>query len=130
VRPLQTSLLFSPSGTLARGDFSVSLETFSFAVTPDRSPMLSSSSAPPAGFNYSRFDDAERDGWIEDARFANDVPTRKRRYRRLAERVAERVPVYPLVWTKAVFGVSTRVDGIRPEPVNSDLWNVADWRLR
>lgn len=129
VRPLASNLLYGPSGILARGDFGVALTSYSFPVTPDRSEFLSTRAIPPNGYNYGRLRDAVLDRLMRAAHSTPDPAQRKRLYARISERVNAELPVFPLVWKKAVFAVSTRVDGIRPEPVNSDLWNVAAWRL-
>jgi peptide/nickel transport system substrate-binding protein len=130
VRPLQTSLLFAPGGTLPSGDFTVALVNFSFPITPDRTELLASRAVAPAGFNNGRYRDAELDRLFAAAHTEIDVTKRKALFAQIDRRVTVNVPVFPIVWTKAVFAISPRVAGIRPEPVNSDLWNVATWRVR
>ena len=130
IRPLPTNLIYDPQGTLARGDFSVALVNYDFPLTPDRSSFLSSAAIPPNGFNYGRLRDPVLDRLMADAHYTLDATRRKALYAQIAARIAADVPVFPLIWKKAVFALSTRVDGIRPEPINSDLWNAAQWRLR
>jgi peptide/nickel transport system substrate-binding protein len=129
VRPLPSNLLFGPEGVLARGEFTAALVTYGFPITADRSAFLASSSIPPSGYNYGRYRDAALDRLMAGAHYSLDTALRKRLYAQIAAKVAADVPVFPLVWQKAVFGVSTRVDNIRPEPVNSDFWNAAAWRV-
>jgi peptide/nickel transport system substrate-binding protein len=130
LRSLQTNLLYAPNGTLASGDFTVALVSFSFPITPDRTELLASRAVAPAGFNNGRYRDAELDRLFAAAHTELDVMKRKALFAQIDRRVADNVPVFPIVWTKAIFAISPRVDGIRPEPVNSDLWNVATWRIR
>jgi peptide/nickel transport system substrate-binding protein len=129
IRPLPSNLMFGPDGILARGDFTVAQVTYGFPLTPDRSAFLSIAAIPPNGYNYGRLRDPVLDRLMTTAHSTLDTARRKQLYAQIAARVAAEVPVFPLVWQKAVFAISTRVDGIRPEPVNSDLWNAADWRL-
>jgi peptide/nickel transport system substrate-binding protein len=130
VRPIQTNLAFAPGGTLAGGDFSVALTNISFPVTPDRSQLLSTQALAPAGFNNGRYRDPVLDRLMAAAHAEIDDAKRSRLFAQIDRRITENVPVFPIVWTKAVFAVSPRVENIRPEPVNSDLWNVATWRVR
>lgn len=130
LRPLPYNLLHATNGTLAAGDFSVALVSYSFAVTPDRSSWLSSRAIPPNGYNYARLRDPVLDRLINAAHYSLDARFRKSVYARINARVDAELPVFPVVWRKAVFAVSDRVTGIRPEPVNSDLWNAAAWRTR
>jgi peptide/nickel transport system substrate-binding protein len=129
VRPLPANLLYGPAGTLASGNFSVALVTYSFSITPDRSEWLASDAIPPNGYNYARLRDPALDRLMNAAHYTVDPAQRKRDFARIAARVDAELPVVPLVWTKAVFAVASRIDGIRPEPVNSDLWNVTTWRV-
>jgi len=130
VRSLQTNLLYAPGGTLPSGDFTVALVSFSFPITPDRTQLLASQAVAPTGFNDGRYRDPALDRLFAAAHFEADVAKRKLLFAQIDRRVMDNVPVFPIVWTKAVFAISPRVDGVRPEPVNSDLWNVATWRVR
>jgi peptide/nickel transport system substrate-binding protein len=129
VRPIPANLLYGTTGTLASGNFSVALVSYSFSITPDRSEYLTIGGIPPNGYNYARLRDPALDRLIYAAHDEVDPAQRKRFFAQITARVDAEVPVYPIVWQKAVFAVSTRVDGIRPEPVNSDFWNVTDWRV-
>jgi peptide/nickel transport system substrate-binding protein len=128
VRPLPSNLLYGTEGTLASGNFSVALITYSFSITPDRSEFLATDAIPPNGYNYARLRDPVLDRMMSAAHYTVDPARRKHFFAQITDRVDAELPVYPLVWLKAVFAVSTRIDGIRPEPVNSDFWNVTDWR--
>jgi len=131
VRPQPTNLLYAPvTGTLAKGDFTVALTGFGFALTPDRTQNLCSAGFPPAGSNDGRYHDPDVDRWMSEARSSLDSSARKRLYAQIALRVQRDVPIVPIVWRKAVEAIADRVDGVRPEPVNSDFWNVTQWRLR
>jgi peptide/nickel transport system substrate-binding protein len=130
LRPLPTNVLLSPTGTFARGNFSVALDSYSFPITPDRSELLTTRALPPHGYNYSRLRDPVLDRLMAQAHHSLDSGLRKRLYAQIDARIAAEIPVYPLVWRKAIFAVSTRIDGIRPEPINSDLWDAAAWRVR
>jgi peptide/nickel transport system substrate-binding protein len=129
IRPLPANLLYGTTGTLATGNFSVALVSYSFSITPDRSEYLASDAIPPSGYNYARLRDPVLDKLIDAAHYTVDPARRKTDFGRIIARVNAEVPVFPIVWIKAVWAVASRVDGIRPEPVNSDLWNVTTWQV-
>jgi peptide/nickel transport system substrate-binding protein len=130
VRPLQSNLLYGPQGVLASGGFSVALVTYAFPITPDRTEFLATDAIPPDGYNYAHLRDPKLDDLIRRAHYGIDPAQRKRLYAQITARVDAEIPVYPIVWQKAIFAVSTRLENVSPEPVNSDLWNVTSWRVR
>ena len=44
--------------------------------------------------------------------------------------MAADAPYAPLVWEHTIVAVSKKISGFKQEPVNSDLWNVYEWKLQ
>lgn len=132
IRPIQINQLYAPApdGMLATGRYQLAVAALGFATTPDRSNVLWSKSIPPYGLNEARYRNADVDAAIETARSSLDPATRRRAFRLIADRVAADAPYGPILWRTTVFAISNRLIGVKPEPVNSDFWNVASWRLR
>jgi peptide/nickel transport system substrate-binding protein len=130
LRTIPSNALFAPDGVLPSGNFQFALIGEGFATTPDRGALLGSRSLAPNGINYARYRDGEVDRAIEVARTASDPSARRRAFATIAKHVVADAPYVPLVWTRIIFAISRKLDGVKPETVNSDFWNVYDWRLR
>jgi peptide/nickel transport system substrate-binding protein len=132
IRPIQINQLYAPApdGMLASGRFQFAVAALGFATTPDRSNVLSSASIPPYGLNEARYRNASVDAAIETARTSLDPAVRRRAFKLIADRVIADTPYAPILWRTTVFAISNRLVGVKPEPVNSDFWNVATWRWR
>ena len=129
LRPMQANVVYAPDGVGARGDFSVLLTGFGFATTPDRGVLISSESIPPAGSNYARYRNAEVDRDVAQSRVALDPAVRRRAFARIAQRIRADEPYVPILWGHVTVAAVRSLSGVRPEPVNSDFWNVYDWKL-
>jgi len=131
LRPLQVNMMYAPgNGVMQSGNFQAALYTDGYATSPDRADTLSTPAIPPGGRNYYRFSDRDVDRWTAQARVTGDVSTRRRLYAAISRRVRELAPAYPIVWIKEPYVYSGALAGFRPEPVNSDFWNVWAWRWR
>ena len=129
IRPLQVNTLLAPGGALARGDFGVTLGSTGFATSPDRSQYITSGAIPPSGDNFSRVRDRELDRLTFAGRAELDPKKRLALYARISKIVRHRAIVVPLVWADLPYIYDARLTGLRPEPINSDLWNVYDWHF-
>jgi peptide/nickel transport system substrate-binding protein len=130
IRAVAANQLFAPDGDFATGHFAFALTGVGFGTTPDRSSLLATRSIPPAGDNYSRYSNAEVDKAIEVANSQLDPAARRRAFAEIAKAVAADAPYVPLVWFHSIKAISTRLENVKPEPVDSDLWNVYEWKLR
>jgi peptide/nickel transport system substrate-binding protein len=130
LRPVLSNVMYaSATGLLPRGDFSAFIGPDGYATPPDRSDTLTTSGLPPAGRNYTRFSDAEVDRWTQTARRTLDDRKRNVLYARISARVREKAALVPLLWQQQLYVYTERLQGLRPEPVNSDFWNSYQWRL-
>jgi peptide/nickel transport system substrate-binding protein len=130
LRPILSNQLYATgSGTMPRGDFTASLTGDGYATSPDRADTLTTAGLPP-GRNDSRFTDPDVDRWTLEARRTLDDAARGALYAKISKRVLERAALVPLVWTKQAYAWNDALLGLRPEPVNSDFWNVYEWRWK
>jgi peptide/nickel transport system substrate-binding protein len=129
LRPMLSNVLLAPAGSLASGDFDVYIGPTGYATSPDRSDMVTTSGLPPSGRNYSRYSNGDVDRWTAEARAASDERVRRSLYAKISERIRADCPRVPLLWQQQIYVYNTALTGLRPETVNSDLWNVYEWRL-
>ncbi len=130
LRPVRPAALLGADGILMRGDFSVALTTGDFGAFPDRSALLGSSNVPPNGDNVARYSNGDVDQAIITANTSFDPLERKRALASIAARIATDAPYVPIVWPQAIYAISNRLDGVKPQPLSSDFWNVYAWRMR
>ncbi len=122
-------VLRAPDGPLARGRFQAVVSPFGFPVTPDRTQFVTSNAFPPYGYDYMRYSDATVDRDSAAARVATDTGTRERLLASVESRIRADAPIVPIVWTRYAYALRDGLRGVRPEPVNSDLWNAYEWTL-
>jgi peptide/nickel transport system substrate-binding protein len=130
IKTAEANQLYAPDGILAKGEFQFALTAIGFATTPDRSTVLSSHSFPPAGSNSAHYANAAVDKAIEQAQTSLDPATRRHAFAAIEKAVAADAPYAPLVWEHTIVAVSKKISGFKQEPVNSDLWNVYEWKLQ
>ena len=39
------------------------------------------------------------------------------------------LPLLPLAWPQAIYVVNDDLRNFKPEPVNSDFWNIQEWEI-
>jgi peptide/nickel transport system substrate-binding protein len=130
LRAVPSNVLLAPvTGLLPKGDFGAFLTPNGYVTSPDRADTLTSGGLPPNGRNYTRFVDPVVDALTARARRTLDDHARNALYARISVRVRARAALTELLWQKFFYAYTARLSGVRPETVNSDLWNVYDWRL-
>ena len=128
LRPIASNMLYAPSGTMVSGNFSVAILPDGYTVSPDRADTLTTSGFPP-GRNYSRYSDRDVDAWTAQGRVTDALEKRRSFYTEISQRLKRDAPLPVLVWVELVYVYNGALSGLRPEPVNSDFWNVYDWSL-
>jgi peptide/nickel transport system substrate-binding protein len=124
------SLFFAPAGEhgpLYSGDTDVSIFTSYEGPDPDDENVLSPDRLPPAGQNVSRFVDAEAGRLVVEGVSSNDRSYREPIYKRLGHILIDNVPEYVLSWVPQITSSNIDLHGVLPNPVGSDLSNVASW---
>jgi peptide/nickel transport system substrate-binding protein len=127
IRFVPISVMYGEPGIAADGNFDVSLDGFVFDEDPDRANYLEPRFDRPHGGNQARYDDPEVTAWSEAALREYDRSSRARLYALIATRVNRDVPYVPLHWQRFVYVVNAGLRGFKPEPVESDFWNVQEW---
>lgn len=84
---------------------------------------------PPAGQNSSWYVDRRIGAWGNEAIATYDRARRRELYAREQEQLVRDLPFYTLVWVPEIDAANADLHGLRPVPVGSDFFNVADWRL-
>lgn len=85
------------------------------------------------GQNYSGLNDRDISEVLETARRTHDQGKRIELYRKFQELFAERVPALLLYYPIYIYGVDTRVQGVKPAPMltpSDRFWNVTQWYLK
>jgi len=127
IRYVPIGLMYGEPGITADGLFDVSLDGFNFDIDPDRANYLEARFDRPNGGNQARYSDPDVLAWSEAALGTYDQSGRKRYYALISARVNRDVPYVPLHWQRFVYVVNSSLKGFKPEPIESDLWNVREW---
>jgi len=134
VKNFPAATLFAPAaagGMISAGKTDVALFTWANTTPdPDDETYIAPDRIPPAGQNDSFFASdaiaaAQRAGLA-----TYDVAARRRAYARIAHVLIDNVPEYVMNWLPEVVASNVDLHGVRPVPVGSDLWNIADWSYR
>ncbi len=129
--PAQT--LFAPpfaGGLLYGGKTDIALFTWiNETPDPDDEPYISPSQIPPAGQNVTFFADGRIGRDQVAALRTYDPVERHRLYDAIQRIILDNVPEYNFNWTPEIDAANVDLHGLRPVPVGSDFWNVADWTL-
>jgi peptide/nickel transport system substrate-binding protein len=131
VKNYPAATLFAPraaGGMLYGGKTDVSLFTWE-NVTPDPNDTnyIAPDEFPPKGQNVDFYRNEEI-GRLQRAGLATyDRTKRQAIYRRIQRILIDEVPEYVLDFLPEVAAWNVDLQGVRPEPIGSDLWNIADW---
>jgi peptide/nickel transport system substrate-binding protein len=129
VRTLPLNVLRSPTGLLVTGQFDTALLGFIFDPDPDRSQNLGSEYIGARGFNESRYVSAHSDALSNAAVSVYGHNERKPLYDQLQRLWNTDLPIIPIAWADNVDVINADLRGFKPEPVNSDFWNVVQWQI-
>lgn len=129
IQSVPINVLRSPTGLWTTGKFDVALQSLIFDVDPDRSANLGSQFSGVRGFNDGRYVSAESDRLTAQAVSVYAHEARAPVYARLQRLWNTDLPVVPIAWPQAIYGVNLDLRGFKPEPINSDFWNVQEWSI-
>ncbi len=118
----------SEGGPLYSGKTDVSIYTSTKSwPDPDDQGEFAPDMLPPAGQNSSFFQNAEVGRLISAGLASYDPAVRGPIYRRIARIEIDNVPDYTLQWEPQIMSANVDLRGTEPNPIGSDLWNIADW---
>lgn len=129
IQAVPANVAFSPTGLLTLGKFDVAVDGLIFDPDPDRAAVTDSQNVGTRGFNAARYTSALSDVLSRRAVAAYPREIRKPLYARLQQLWNHDLPYAPLAWPQAIYVVSADLRGFKPEPINSDFWNVQDWQI-
>ncbi len=94
---------------------------------PDDTTYINPNRLPPVGQNVSFYQNADIGRWEEDGLATFDSKVRRGYYLKIQRVLIDQVPEYVLNWQAEIDASNVDLNGVRPVPVGSDLWNIADW---
>lgn len=124
-------VLFAPvgeGGILQGGKFDLSLAGWYAGVDPDDSSQFTCANVAPAGYNYSRYCNADMDAAQKMALENYDRPTRKKAYALIQHYQARDLPEIYFYYLRTMQPVSENFKGFRPNPV-IESWNAWEWSI-
>jgi peptide/nickel transport system substrate-binding protein len=131
VKNFPAATLFAPAsegGVLFGGKTDVALFTFENSTPdPDDGSYIAPDQVPPAGQNVSWYRSAEIGKLEREGLATYDPVIRRAAYRKIDAILIRDVPEYVLDFLPEIAAVNVDLQGVRPAPIGSDLWNVADW---
>jgi len=131
VKNYPAATLFAPfgaGGLLDTGKTDVSLFTWQNTTPdPDDESYIAPDRLPPAGQNVTFYQNQDIGRWQQAALLTYDVPTRRALYFKIQHVLIDQVPEYVLDWLPEITASNVDLKGVRPVPVGSDLWNIAEW---
>jgi len=131
IRNYQAATFFAPrsaGGLLASGKSDVSIFTWENTnPDPNDQAYVTTSALPPNGQNYSFYKNPQLDTLERRALTTLDGAKRHELYREIDRILIRDVPEYVLDWQPEIVAFDARLHGVRPVPIGSDLWNLADW---
>ncbi len=134
VKNFPAATLFAPAamgGMIDRGKTDVTLFTWENTTPdPDDETYIAPDRLLPNGQNDSFFRSREIAAAERAGLASYDVATRRKAYARIAHVLIDEVPEYTLDWLPEIAAYNADLYGVRPVPVGSDQWNIAQWTFR
>lgn len=130
LRRLPFGAVFGDGGAVVTGRYDAAIDGLSFGDPSEAADIVGSAARPPNGFNYTGYANASLDRQLAAADASSQGSVRDRLYGAAQTALCRDVPLIPLGWDTYRLGVSKQLQGVAPEPIVSDLWNVADWSFR
>ena len=131
VKNFPAATLFAPKGAggmLYGGKTDVTIFTWlNSTPDPDDTTYINPNRLPPIGQNVSFYQNADIGRWEEEGLSTFDSTKRRAAYLKIQHVLIDQVPEYVLNWQAEVDASNVDLIGVRPVPVGSDLWNIADW---
>lgn len=129
IQAVPINVLRSPDGLWTTGRFDVALQNLIFDVDPDREANLGSTFIGPRGFNDGRYVSALSDRLSAQAVAVYPHAERAPIYAQLQRLWNHDLPLIPIAWPQAIYAVNDDLRNFKPEPVNSDFWNIQQWEI-
>ncbi|MBV9647540.1 MAG: peptide ABC transporter substrate-binding protein [Candidatus Eremiobacteraeota bacterium] len=133
VKNYPAQVLFAPvgaGGLLYGGKTDAAIFTWNNSTPdPDDESFIGPNMFPPKGQNMMFYAN-ERLGRDQQAALrVYDRAKRKPYYIDIQRIILHDVPEYTFDWEPEIDAINVDLKGVRPAPVGSDFWNIADWQL-
>jgi peptide/nickel transport system substrate-binding protein len=117
-------------GVIQSGNYDVAMFAyFDRNPDPDDTNTFGPKQVPPMGSNFSFYSNPEVGRLQKQALNTYNNSVRKQLYDRIQKIMITDVPEYTLNWMAEIDVTTSELHGLRPAPVGSDFWNVAEWTL-
>jgi peptide/nickel transport system substrate-binding protein len=133
IKNYPAQVLFAPAaagGMLYGGRTDATIFTWANTTPdPDDESFIGPKRFPPEGQNVMFFADPRIGRDQEQALLTYDRAKRKALYLDIQRIILANVPEYTFDWLPQIDAANADLQGLRPVPVGSDFWNVAEWRI-
>lgn len=79
--------------------------------------------------NYTKYSNADVDGWLQEARVGSDLEARKAAYYKVQAQLNQDLPTIPIFWRPNPLVVSAKFDGVVPSGIHT-YGGVQKWCLK
>ena len=133
VKNYPAATLFAPmqaGGVLYGGKYDTAIfQWVNNTPDPDDSTYIGPEWIPPQGQNMMFYQNPVIGKAQHEAVRTFDFAKRKALYDIIQQAIITDVPEYNFVWQAEIAAANSDLAGLRPTPVGSDFWNVADWTI-
>lgn len=120
---------YGAGGILQTGKFDVGNYSWINGVDPDNSTLWMCNQFPPAGQNVYHLCDKQLDDAENIALTKYDIPTRKKAYDIIADRLADEQPAIFIWFVRRIDVYNTDLQGYKPAHAGSEFWNTWEWSI-
>lgn len=112
---------------LPDGKFDIALYAWQLPFDPDHSLWWDSQQIPPAGINYTRFQDYQIDKYLEEGKTTLKLKNRITIYNKVSSILNEFLPALPLLYHPIIDVYSNKLHNFKPNAVTGNFWNSYEW---
>jgi ABC-type transport system substrate-binding protein len=119
---------YEANGTLARGNYELSLYQWYAGIDPDDSAQFTCANRPPQGYNQAYYCSPEMDAAQARALGSYAQSVRKPAYAAIEALLVRDAPIVFLWWPRNVQALNPDLHGFDPNPA-VETWDIATWSI-
>jgi peptide/nickel transport system substrate-binding protein len=119
---------YGAGGTLARGNYQLSLYLWYAGIDPDDSAQFTCANRPPGGYNQSFYCSPAMDAAQAKAQANYDIAARKPAYATIESLLVRDAPIDFLWWFRNIQVLNPDLKGFDPNPV-VETWDISTWSI-
>jgi peptide/nickel transport system substrate-binding protein len=119
---------YGAGGTLARGNYQLSLYLWYAGIDPDDSAQFTCANRPPGGYNQSFYCSPAMDAAQTQAQASYEVSARKPAYAKIESLLVRDAPIDFLWWFRNIQVLNPDLHGFDPNPV-VETWDIGTWSI-